>query len=230
MSRTRSHVSHVARSTRSRFGAIPRGHQRATDEAINVPQTQSRSLDLSGRRGVVHRAGRTDGGAVSPRHVRAGLDLQRLLADGDRSDRPGEVAGGERRDHRHTDQRRRRLATHQPGLPGRTGRRLVPVRRGVYRGRHAPRREERVGDQRHLHDAGRWAGGASRCNGRRAGPDRQSRAADTLRRRDAANPAASSTAEPRRCRRSPWRRPRGSSGPGLRVDVSAARLDGIQAK
>ena len=117
-----------------------------------------------------------------------------------------------------------------PGLPGRAGRRFLPVRCGVYRRRHAAGREERVGDQRHLHDAGRWTAGASRRDGRRAGAHRQSRAVDALRRCHAANPAAPSTAECRPCRRCAGRRPRGRSGPGLRVDVSAARLDGIQAK
>ena len=107
----------------------------------------------------------------------------------------GHVAGRERRDHRHADGTRRRLAAARQGLPGRAVRGIVPLRRRVHGGRHGAVREGRRRHAWRLHaDLGRRA--IDRCgHRRRAGEDHEPRAADAQRRRPGALRAAASGAE-----------------------------------
>ena len=142
------------------------------------------------------------------------------------------MAGRERRDRRHADGARRRLAAARQGLPGRAVRGVVPLQRRVHRRRHGAVREGGRRDERRLHpDLGRRA--IDRCGHRRcAGEDYQPRGAGAQRRKHGALCTAASSAErggsgrwwrwwwSRRSGRA--RGPRGRRSVRVRVDVRGA--------
>ncbi len=170
-----------------------------------------------------------DVGGQAPRTFTPDWTFKGSGADRHAAARCGHVAGRERRDHRHADRTRRRLAAARQGIPGRAVRGVVPLRCRVHGGRHGAIREGRGRDPRRLYADLRRRAIDGCGHGRCAGEDHRSRTADAQCRRAGPVRAAASGSRrrPGGRRWRSWRsgrtrRTRRSRSDGIRFDVRAS--------